>query len=32
MNRLLDNRLRRLEARRQRDPFAGLSDDELDIL
>jgi hypothetical protein len=30
MNRLLDNRLRKLEAQRSRDPFAGLSDDELD--
>ncbi len=32
MSRLLDNRLRRLEAQRPRDPFAGLSDDELDTL
>ena len=32
MNRLLDNRLRRLEARPRRDPFAGLSDGELEGL
>ncbi len=32
MNRLLDNRLRRLEARRTRDPFADLSVADLEIL